>query len=141
MADVVSRTGFRKKSILIVDDNHNVQTTMANIARALGFEAATAANRREATHLIDLQAFDVAIVDMRLVENDSRNRDGIAIIKYLRDKNEGTKSIFLTGWGEFSDATEAYELDVFAAIGKRSDMEDKIRSTLLKAANTESTDK
>ena len=139
---VVAKSGLRKKSILIVDDNHNVLTALANIARTLGFDVATAASRREATHLIDLQAFDVAIVDMKLVENDVRNRDGIAILKYLRDKNEGTKSIFLTGYGTFSDAAEAaFDIHVFHAIEKGLETEEKVRNSLLKALNTEAPDK
>jgi ActR/RegA family two-component response regulator len=138
MTAVVPKSGLRKKSILIVEDNYNVQTLLAELARTLGFDVTTAASRREATRVIDLQAFDIAIVDMRLVESDTRNRDGIAILKYLRDKNEGTKSIFLTGYGEFSDAIEAaYEVKAFYVMEKGPQMEEKYRSTLLKAANTE----
>lgn len=142
MSVVVPKTGLRKKSVLIVDDNHNLQTNLTEIARTLGFDVATAASRREATGLIDLQAFDVAIVDMRLVENDSRNRDGIAVLKHLRDANEGTKSILLTAYGGFSDASEAaFDLRAFAAIKKGPEMEEEIRSALIKAGQTEVEDK
>jgi len=142
MSEVAPKTGLRKKSVLIVDDNHNLQTTLTEIARTLGFDVATAASRREATGLIDLQAFDVAIVDMRLVENDSRNRDGIAILRHLRDRNEGTKSILLTGYGGFSDASEAaFDLRAFAAIEKGPEMEEEIQSALIKAVNSEPKDK
>ena len=140
----VPKSGLRKKSILIVEDNHNVQVALAENARKLGFDVATAASRREATRLIDLQAFDVAIVDMRLVESDSRNRDGIAILKYIRDKNEGSKTILLTGYGGFNDASEAaFELKCVAAIAKDpgADIGEKIQSTLLKAVNPEPKDK
>jgi len=142
MAEVVPKSGLRKKSVLIVDDNQIVQTTLAEIGRTLGFDVATAASRREATGLIDIQAFDVAIVDKKLVENDSKNRDGMAILKYLRDKNEGTKSILLTGYGEFEDASEAaFDLRTFAAIKKGPETEEEIRSSLIRAVNDAPRDK
>ncbi len=143
MSEMVPKSGFRKKTILIVEDNHNVLRSFGETARTLGFEVATASSRNEATALIDLQAFDVALVDKVLVEGDSRNRDGIAILRYLHDKNEGTKSILLTGQGVFADATEAaFDLHAFWAIEKGDpEMQEKMRRILIKAANSEPNDK
>jgi ActR/RegA family two-component response regulator len=130
--------GLRRKSVLIVDDNLNVQMTLTDIVTAAGFDSVIASSRKEAIAICDRRAFDVAFVDKRLVENDSRNQDGLAILRYINGKNEGTYSILLTGYGEFDDAVQlSDELSIFKPMRKSlelAEMEEKIREALTKAA-------
>jgi ActR/RegA family two-component response regulator len=136
MFETLRRSGLRRKSALVVDDNVNVQAALAKIAKAMGFDAMIAASRKEAFELIDRRAFDVAIVDMRLVEHDEKNRDGIAVLRHIKAKNEGTESILLTGYGKFRDAVEAVqEIHVSGILEKASDdLDEKLRELLVQAS-------
>lgn len=130
--------GLRRKSVLIVDDNAPVQDALREIAEAAGFAVRVASSRSLAMRLIDRQAFEIAIVDKRLVEHDRQNRDGLAVLRYVHEKAEGTATIFLTAYGEYADAVEATTtLGVFRILEKRIDhaeLQQEILSALRDAA-------
>jgi CheY-like chemotaxis protein len=130
--------GLRHKSILVVEDNANVLKVLRETFTGAGFDTVTASSHAEAVALCDRRAFDVAFVDKRLVEGDVNNRDGLAIIRHISRKNEGTYLVLLTGYGEFEDVTELMGEDiVFRAMQKdmtSSRMKERIREALDKAA-------
>src|SRR5438067_7998391 len=67
------KVGLRNRSLLIVDDNVHMQRTLRDLATGIGYDAATVSSLREATDAVSRRRFDVALVDKRLVEHDSRN--------------------------------------------------------------------
>jgi CheY-like chemotaxis protein len=107
MPETLNKSGLRKKSVLAVDDNRNIQILLTEIAESLGLDAVTASSLREARAMCDRRAFDVAFIDRCLAEHDKQNRDGIILLRYILSKNEGTRSTLLTGLSDFRDATEA----------------------------------
>ncbi|MDX6445845.1 MAG: two-component system, NtrC family, response regulator PilR [Blastocatellia bacterium] len=138
MVDVTNtKIGLRKKSVLIVDDNAGVQKMLTQIVTEAGLTPITASNRQDALELADRQAFDVAVVDMRLVENDASNRDGLAILRHIARKNEGTHLVLLTGYGEYEDAVGLSEdIGTFTPMIKKprlANLDEKMRTVLAKA--------
>lgn len=59
---------------------------LAQIVTEAGLAPVIASTRKEAVALSDRQAFDVAVVDKRLVEYDERNQDGLAILRHIGKK-------------------------------------------------------
>jgi ActR/RegA family two-component response regulator len=111
MSNTPSKSGLRKKSVLVVDDGKQIQDLLTKIAKSIGLDAVTASTLIEARALCDRRAFDVAFVDRCLAELDQQNRDGIILLRYILSKNEGTRSTLLTGRSDFGDATEAVKLN------------------------------
>ena len=129
--------GFRRRTALVVDDNIHVQRAVAEIVRAVGFEPVVASSRKEAFSLCDRQAFDVAIVDKILVEGDDQNQDGIAILRHISKKNDGTVLALLTGYGKFSDAAQlSKDVGLVFSIEKQNpSYEEQIRDLMGKVAD------
>lgn len=107
--------GLRRKSVLIVEDNVQVQRTLNAVVSGAGFDTVlvpsvfndhTILAREEAISVIERRAFDAAFVDKRLVEGDENNRDGLAILRHISRKQEGTYLALLTAFGEYEDSVE-----------------------------------
>jgi ActR/RegA family two-component response regulator len=112
MSRVPTTVGLRPKSVLIVEDNLGVQSDLVALVGEAGFRPVTAFRRKDAIALSDRQAFDIALVDKRLVANDHQNQDGLAILRHIHAKNEGTYLILLTGHGEYKDAVQLDDEEV-----------------------------
>ena len=52
--------------ILLVDDEDRFRTNLAKMLAAQGLEVAAAAGGREALELLQLDSYDVALVDLRM---------------------------------------------------------------------------
>lgn len=107
--------GLRRKSVLIVEDTVIAQRTLNAIVAGAGFEAVlvpsvfndhTVPAREEAISVVERRAFDAAFVDMRLVENDENNRDGLAVLRHISGKREGTYLALLSAFASYGDAVE-----------------------------------
>jgi ActR/RegA family two-component response regulator len=101
------KVGLRKKSILIVDDNEPLRILLRSIAESVGFDVVQASTRQEAFAAIDRRRFEVVLADMRLVENDPLNRDGLGILSFVNQRKEGTHTYLISGYGEWKDAADA----------------------------------
>lgn len=101
------KIGLRKRSILVVDDNEPLRTMLHSIAESMGFEVTAASTRQQAFAAIDRRRFEVVLSDMRLVENDPLNRDGLGILAYVSQRKEGTHGYLLSGYGQWKDAADA----------------------------------
>jgi ActR/RegA family two-component response regulator len=100
---------MRKKSLLIVEDNAPVLEALADLAGRMGFDVVTASSLANATKAIERRRFDAALIDKRLVENDTRNEDGLIILGQLKSRNEGTVPFLLSGHGDYHDAAVAQQ--------------------------------
>jgi ActR/RegA family two-component response regulator len=87
------------KSILIVEDIRKIWEEYKEYCEELGAFVHIAENLDEAKTAIDMVAFDVALVDIRLDENDDENVDGLRVLEIIAEKDDGTRAIVLTGYG------------------------------------------
>jgi DNA-binding NtrC family response regulator len=91
-------TGKTLGRILIVDDQRNWRRTLKQILSAEGHEVVLAATLAEAEAALSGATFDLAIVDMRLVDEDEYDVQGIELLNLIKKREPQTCAIILTGY-------------------------------------------
>lgn len=94
--------------ILIVDD---VREYLDSLSRALGseHEVITAASLEEARqHAGDM--ISVALVDVRLSEDETTNRDGVLFLQWLKQKYPNVPVIMMSAYSDFDAAINSLNL-------------------------------
>ncbi len=90
----------QKGKILIVDDLQNWRELLVEILQEDGHQTTTAKNYKEASALLKARAneFDIAVIDMRLIDDSPYNNDGMKVLKDAKELNPLIKAIILTGY-------------------------------------------
>jgi DNA-binding NtrC family response regulator len=99
--------------LLIVDDE---EAALQNLERAMkkqGYEVVTAGSGAEATALLDKQAFDVLLTDLRM-----EKVDGMQLLKACRDKHPGMEVVMITGFATAEVAVQAMKQGAFHFVAK-----------------------
>jgi ActR/RegA family two-component response regulator len=113
----------KEKRVLIVEDDRNLLSDYAEIVSAAGYTVDSTDNLSNALAMVSEKAFHVGIIDIQLDKDDEHNRDGLSVIEYLRELDEGTEVIILSGQPRLEIAIEAYEkydISQYLQKGKRS---------------------
>ena len=92
-------------SILIVDDEDNLRTTLTRILLNAGWNVTGAANGSEALNLVSQNHFELVYLDLRLPD-----MHGIEILREIRKIDNKLPVIFLTAYGTMNSAVEAMHL-------------------------------
>ncbi len=85
----------RKFKIFIIDDD---ETSLENLSLSFGtdkYEVTATGNSEEALQILKNNTFDIAILDLKL-----QGTTGIDIIEEVKDDNELTKFVLITGYSE-----------------------------------------
>jgi DNA-binding NtrC family response regulator len=90
--------------VILVDDEVELISTMAERLRMRGISAEYAGSAREALDLIEQECYDIAVVDIKMPEIE-----GIELMKRMRAKCPDTQFIFLSGHGSEQTYREAIE--------------------------------
>jgi len=93
------------KKLLIIDDDELYCSVLADAFSRRGFDVATANNESQAIDQIDEFEPELAIVDLRLEQSS-----GLHLIKRLKEKDENTQILMLTGYASIATAVEAVKL-------------------------------
>ena len=110
---------IKKGKILIVDDNPSFRDAYSLILEMKGFEVLTAEDYPSAVALIEQHYFHAATIDVRLIDDDKNNEQGMEFIKKLKDVGEGTRGIISTAYPRSDRYKRAYkELDAFDFLDK-----------------------
>ncbi|MCP4539223.1 MAG: response regulator [Chloroflexi bacterium] len=91
-----------KATILIVDDEVGVRTSLAGVLTHSGYHVVTVDSGEAALERIATQEFDLALIDLRMKEIG-----GIEVLSALRQQSPDTIAIVLTAHGSLETATEA----------------------------------
>jgi len=99
--------------LLVVDDEESICFSMSEYFSLHGYRVDTACELDEAEKLIEATEYKVVIQDLRLSE--TRNPDGLDIIKMVRGHNAQTRIIVLTAYGsaEMEDEARRCGADAF----------------------------
>jgi DNA-binding NtrC family response regulator len=94
--------------ILLVDD---VREYLDSMARTLGpqYEVVKAASMEEAKLKADA-TISLALVDIRLSEHDSANRDGLLLLGWLKERFPAVPVVVMSAYRDFDAATDALNL-------------------------------
>lgn len=94
--------------ILIVDDIEEYLRSLENALR-VDFEILRAMSLEQAKQKMD-ESIKVALVDIRLKEDDPNNRDGLVFLEWVKMNFPNTKVIIMSAYKEFDLAVEALNL-------------------------------
>jgi two-component system alkaline phosphatase synthesis response regulator PhoP len=89
-------------TILIVDDEKNLRTTLTRIFEKENFDVTTAANANEALKFLEAGAFDLAFVDLMMP-----GMDGLTLTKEIRSQYPDMPVLILTANATLDSAIEA----------------------------------
>jgi DNA-binding NtrC family response regulator len=85
------------KSILIVDDDSAIRSSLVSLLKSDAVETRTASTMEEAEMLLKTQTFDLAIVDLRL--RGSEGLEGLELISTIKARTPETQVVLFTGYG------------------------------------------
>lgn len=88
--------------VLIIDDEPTLRHFLRLNLQEQGYQVAEAADGQTALRLIAQDAFDVALVDLRLTD-----MDGLEVVRRLRQTAPKTSVIILTAYASLDSAIEA----------------------------------
>lgn len=96
------------RKVLVIEDIESLRKNYAETIEDVGYDVDAVGSLDEAIAAIDRKTYHVAVVDITLDVEDVFNRDGMRVIQYLQDLNEGTESVILSGQEELDVAIEAF---------------------------------
>lgn len=94
--------------VLVVEDNPPLRRAMGRVLQSNGMRSMAASSAEEAQGLLERNAIDVAVVDIRL----SGNTSGIDLARWIRTHHAHVGIVILTGLLTREDAAAAEELGI-----------------------------
>jgi signal transduction histidine kinase len=114
-------------SILVVDDEESVATTIEAILRLDGHEVTAVTSGADAVRLLNQRQFDIVLTDLRLADID-----GIEVLREVQRTAPETAAIMLTGYASLESAVAALRSGAYDYLMKPSDVEE-LRATVNRA--------
>ncbi|MDR3666077.1 MAG: response regulator [Ignavibacteriaceae bacterium] len=96
------------KKLLLIDDQQQYLDSLAVYLRKK-FEIVTANNFSTAIRELEKDPA-LALIDIRLDENDEKNIDGLKILEWIKLNKPGISAFVMSAYREFSYAEEALNL-------------------------------
>jgi DNA-binding NtrC family response regulator len=95
--------------ILIVEDFADWRELLQDLLQREGYDVQSAATLQEAQGNIDQAGdLDLAILDIRLMETDETNQDGMLLLGEIRERRAFTQVIMITGHGTMESQRKAF---------------------------------
>src|SRR3954464_9975646 len=99
---LAKETGMRSGRILVVDDEVNARTALAELLRDEGFEVETAADAFKALGKYEAFTPHVVVTDLKMP-----GMDGIELVKKLKALEDPAALVVMTAFGAVSSAVDA----------------------------------
>lgn len=114
-----SRSNAAKKArLLIVDDNHHMLETLGDILQERGYQIETAITGKEAIMKSEEHFFNIALIDIKLLD-----MTGIEVLQTFRKKYPFRLNIMITAYATLQNTIDALNLGANAYIMKPIDHE------------------
>jgi DNA-binding response OmpR family regulator len=94
--------------ILMVDDEAAIRLTLGALLERAGYAVTPAENGEEAVMLLERQAFDLLLVDLKMP-----GMDGMQVVAAARARQPDIAAIVLTGHGSLDTAVEGLHQGIF----------------------------
>lgn len=107
------------EKILVVDDDKSILKVMHLRLKDKGYQVTTANKADDAVALVKGDAFDLALVDLKL-----NGKSGIELMKELHEINPEMPIIILTAHGTIDSAVEAMKKGAYSYLTKPFDFQD-----------------
>jgi DNA-binding NtrC family response regulator len=105
--------------ILVVDDNRELREILAEYLRGEGDPVEGADNGKEALEKQRENCYDLIITDLNMPE-----LSGMELIKTIKEENDITEFVIITGYASMDSAVEAIKIGAFDYIVKPFRMEE-----------------
>jgi two-component system NtrC family response regulator len=105
-------------NILIIDDEEKLRHLLARIIRLEGFSVQEAANLKTAAKLLEKEAIEVVLCDVKLPDGS-----GVDFVNMIKPKYPSIEVILLTAYGNIADGVQAMKNGAFDYITKGDDNE------------------
>jgi DNA-binding NtrC family response regulator len=119
---------IRKARLLVVDDESDFVTLIQTILMQEGYGVDTATSATQAIALQRKNAYDLALVDLRMPE-----MTGLELLQYLKARDKSIFVILMTAYGSFSVGIEALRrgaTDYVAKPFKNKALKEKVAEAL-----------
>ena len=110
------------RSVLIVEDEEIIRTTLREFLSGEGYTVTTAGSAHQAMQAAAENDFDVAICDVQLPDGD-----GIDVLKRLHQRNPNSFALVITAYATVENAVEAFKAGAFDYLVKPVLFEDLSR--------------
>jgi len=110
---------MKNLKILLVDDEVEFVTTLAERLRLREFQTEISADGEEALNLFDASVFDVIVLDVFMP-----GMSGFDVLKELKKRSSNIPVILLTGHGATEEGVEGMSLGAFDYLMKPIDIEE-----------------
>lgn len=84
--------------ILVVDDLKDWRTTLRGLLRDEGYRVEVAESQQKALSALETQEFDLAVIDIRLIEKEEGNTAGLDLAEEIRQRWPDIKIVIITGY-------------------------------------------
>jgi len=105
-------------SILVVEDDVSWQHNYEEVLSEKGYHVDIASSLNEALEALDRRFYHAAIVDLRLDEKNTDNREGMGVLRRIWELNEGTGAIVVSIYADISMFEEFRKYGVFGLTEK-----------------------
>jgi DNA-binding response OmpR family regulator len=102
-----------KKHLLIVDDEHSIRELCQEMLEEEGYEVTTAVDGQDALDKMDLEVFDLFLIDMSMPRIS-----GLELMKLIKRKQPLAVIIVLTGFSSIEGAVKAVHAGAFQYLSK-----------------------
>jgi two-component system response regulator AtoC len=121
--------------ILIVEDYADWRQLLTVLLQREGYQVQAVGTLEDARREIDrVKDLDLAILDIRLVETDETNEDGMRLLGEIHDRGGFTRVIMITGHGTMESQRKAFrEYHAFDFFRKEQFDSEEFRSTIHEA--------
>lgn len=106
----------QSERILLVDDEANIRLTLGAMLTRAGYDVTTASGGAEAIALLEEQAFDLLIIDLKMP-----GVDGMQVVTAARARHPDVPIIILTGHGSLETAVEGLRYGIFDYLLKNTE--------------------
>lgn len=108
-----------QRRLVIVEDDEVFARTLQRSFERRGYAVSQAASPEQLDELLDRQAFDFAVVDLKLGTSS-----GLGCVSRLHEANADMRIVVLTGFASISTAVEAIKLGACYYLPKPSNTDD-----------------
>ena len=112
------------KTILIVDDEENLLLLLERILSKQGYKVATAQNSHEALSLLETEAFELAILDIKMFPVD-----GVGLLAEIKNRRPSTEVIMITAYPTADTRNECLKRGASTYLTKPIDIQE-LKSTV-----------
>ena len=111
------------QSFLLVDDDETFRSRLARALESRGFDVRQAKDLDEAVRVAKEESPEFAVVDLKMPKHS-----GLEVVQALKDIDQTTRIIVLTGYGSIATAVDAMKLGATNYLPKPADADEVLNA-------------